>query len=133
MYSKMPTKQKICIFFRFGLPTSTETALRLKWHVLYQHAPVIFNEDLTPDTGLSNRRYAALSIMAKALNWPSAKVEDLPASFSCFNLIGDLWEMKINKERDMREMCRDMSWPSPEAFSLKPVNFPACLIHCPEP
>ena len=27
MYSKMPTKPKICIFFRFGLPTMIETAM----------------------------------------------------------------------------------------------------------
>ena len=107
----------------------TETTLRLKWHVLHQHAPEIFNEDLEPDTGLSNRRYAALSILAKALNGPSAQVEDLAATLNRFKLIGDLWEIQTNRERAMREMCSVMSWSSPEVFSLNPVNSPACLIH----
>ena len=30
MYSKMPTKPKICIFFRFGLPTISKTTLRVQ-------------------------------------------------------------------------------------------------------
>ena len=74
----------------------TETTLRLKWHVLHQHAPEIFNEDLTPDTGLSNRRYAALSILAKVLIGPSARVEDLAATLNRFKLIRDLWEIQTN-------------------------------------
>ena len=106
-----------------------ETTLRLKWHVLHDHAPGIFNEDITPSDKVSNRRYAALSFLAKALNGPTARVEDLVALLNNVELIGELWEIQENQDTAMRVMCRVMNWPLPEAFSLTPVNSPACLIH----
>ena len=57
---------------------------------------MIFNKDLEPDAGLSNRRFAALSILAKVLIGPSAGVEDLAATLNRFKLIGDLWEIQTN-------------------------------------
>ena len=106
-----------------------ETTLCLKWHVLHQHDTDIFNEDLTPDSSLSNRRYAALSILAKGIDGPSARVKDLAATLNRFKLIGVLLEIQTNQERVMRAMCSVMSCPSLEVFSSYPVNSPACLIH----
>ena len=106
-----------------------ETTLRLKWHVLHNHAPGIFNEDITPSEGVSNRIYAALSILAKSLNGPIARVEDLVELLNNFQLIGEAWEIQANQEEVMTVMCRVMNWPLPESFSLTPVNSPACLIH----
>ena len=106
-----------------------ETTLRLKWHVLHQHVPEIFNEDLMPSTELSSRRYAALSILAKTLHGPSAQVDGLVATLNKFDLIGNLGEIKDNQVKAMREMCLVMDWPMPDVFCLKPMNSAACLIH----
>ena len=65
-----------------------ETTHRLQWHVLHDHAPGIFNEDIIPSDEVSNQRYAALSVLAKALNGPNARVKDLVALLNKFELIG---------------------------------------------
>lgn len=82
-----------------------------------------------PDTELSNRRYAAQAILAKALHRPSAKVSDLVVTLNRYSLIRDLWEIQENQDTAMRDMCRVMDWSAPESFSLLPVNSAACLIY----
>ena len=107
----------------------SDSTLRLKWHILHQHAPEIFNEDLEPNTELTNRRYTALSILAKTLNGPTAQVEDLVTMLNQFQLISDTWEIQDNQDKAMRKFCNVMNWPMPESFLLKPMNSAACLIH----
>ena len=106
-----------------------ETTLRLKWHVLHNHAPGIFDEDITHSEWVSNRRYAALSILEKSLNGPIALVEDLVELLNNFQLIGEAWEIQANQEEAMKVMCQVMNWPLQESFSLTPINSLACLIY----
>ena len=106
-----------------------ETTRRLQWRILHDHAPGIFNEDIIPSDEVSNQRYADFSVLAKALNGPNARVKDLVALLNKLELIGELLKIQENKDTAMRLMCLVMNWPLLEAFSLTPVNSPACLIH----
>ena len=63
-----------------------------------------------------------MSLLAKALNWLSACVEDLAATLNRFNLIGDLLEIQTNQERAMRVMAVTRS------LFIEPGDF-SCLSH----
>ncbi|MCW4342764.1 MAG: TatD family hydrolase [Candidatus Thiodiazotropha endolucinida] len=106
----------------------SEETPRLKWHVLHSHAPGVFHEDLPADSDLSARRFSALSILAKAIHGSQAKISDLVDTVNRYSLLSE-GEILDNQVKAMEEMCHALDWEIPTAFSLQPLNSPACLIH----
>ena len=102
----------------------------IRQHVLQDHAPGIFREDLEPTYQVCRERYAALDILAKKLK--GTTIEGLLSFLNELHLFSADQPTSIilpEVEIPLRHLCQVREWPVLDRFTLAPLNSPAVLTH----
>ena len=101
-----------------------------KMHLFEKHVPTIFDEHLNPSRDVCQRRYAALTLMARSMLGREATLGDLMASLNTHQLVsGQQGDISDRQAEAMKQLCISQSWEVPDTFSLSPINSRGALLH----
>ena len=84
MYSKMPTKPKICIFFRFGLPTNDPKGQENKIYTIVKDRETFYRRHTVPITSCSEVKYVLKKVMS-GMKLSLNQILDKTAALTCFS------------------------------------------------
>ena len=109
-----------------------EWTTSLKSHILNDHAPGIFREDIQPTNQVCRERYAALDILAKKLRGTGTTIEGLQTFLNDLHLFSADQPPSVvpqDEQIPLQHLCQVRQWPVPQRFMLAPLNSPAVLTH----